>query len=115
MAAYSVKLANIKLELQKITHFAHVQTLKKELNRLTAEIRKRGESEFTQIEKGVRQVRARVQKLQKQIEKEVAKVRKQVKGKAKSPGVKKTSAKSTAAKTTAKAAKKTTRKVARKA
>ena len=111
------KFANIKLELQKITHFAHVQTLKKEMKHLTDEIRKRGESEFSQLEKGVRQVRARVQKLQKQIEKEVAKVRKQVKSKAK-PKAAKAAVKKTASKAKAsvkKTVRKTTKKTARKA
>lgn len=110
------KFAKIKLELQKITHFAHVQTLKKELSRLTAEIRKRGESEVATIEKSVRQVRTRIQKLQKQIEKEVAKIRKQVKAKsAAKPAAKKTTAKKATRKAASKPAKKTSKKATRKA
>lgn len=94
------KFANIKLELGKITHYAHVDTLKKELNRLRTEILKRGESEVHQIERNVRKVRAKVQKLQKQIEAEVTKIRKQVMAK---PGK---AAKTTYKKPAKKAAKK---------
>ena len=98
------KFANIKLELKKISHYAHVDSLKKELNRLKTEILKRGESEVQAIEKNVRQVRAKVQKLQKQIEKEVAKIRKQVKAKAKKPVRKTATRKKSSTKTTAKKA-----------
>lgn len=72
------RFSKIKTELQKITHLDHVQTLKKELKRLTIEIRKRGETEVAVIERNVRRVRTRIQKLQKQIETELLRIRKQV-------------------------------------
>jgi hypothetical protein len=74
------KFANIKLELNKIKQLADVGLLKAEVNRLAAEIKKRGESELAQVERSVKLARARAQKLQKQIEQEVAKLRKQLAG-----------------------------------
>ncbi len=104
------KFANIHLELNKIKQLTNIGAIRSEVNRLTTELKKRGESELAHVERSLKRTRGKAQKLQKQLELELSKIRKQLTGKkakgaAKSTaGTKRKTRKKGSAKTTAKKA-----------